>query len=115
VVTEYGPEAIWLAVVAIGVVTFAFRASFVALFGYIDTVPPALERALRYVPPAVLAALVAPDLLVVEPTLGGTLADGRLLAGVVAAGVAWRTEDLLWTIVAGMVTLWAVRFLPAVV
>ncbi|MFC5368008.1 AzlD domain-containing protein [Salinirubrum litoreum] len=114
-VTEYGPTAIWLAVVAIGVVTFAFRASFVALFGYIDTVPPTLERALRYVPPAVLAALVAPDLLVVEPTLDGTLADGRLIAGLVAAGVAWRTEDLLWTIVAGMVALWLVRFLPGLV
>jgi branched-subunit amino acid transport protein len=113
--TEYGPVAVWFVIVAVGLVTFAFRASFVTLFGYVDQVPPRLSRALRYVPAAVLSALVVPDLLVVGPTVGATLTDERLLAGLVAAAVAWRTEDVLWTIVAGMVALWAVRFLPGLV
>lgn len=111
-VTEYGSVAVWLVIVVVGVVTFAFRASFVALFGYVDEVPPGLSRALRYVPAAVLAALVVPDLVVVGATPAATLTDERLLAGLVAAAVAWRTEDVLWTIVAGMVALWTLRFLP---
>ena len=101
---------VWAAIVAIGVLTFAFRASFVYLFGRLERVPPRLETPLRYVPPAVLAALVAPAVLVLEPTPAATLADGRLLAGVVAAGVAWRTEDVSATVASGMVVLWVVRF-----
>lgn len=102
---------IWAAIVVIGVATFAFRLSFIHLFGRVDSVPPRAEAALRYVPPAVLAALVAPAVLQFEPTLAATLSDGRLLAGAVGAAVAWRTESVGATVAVGMATLWAVRFL----
>jgi branched-subunit amino acid transport protein len=67
-------------------------------------VPPRLERALRYVPAAVLAALVVPAVVAADgsPTL---LGNDRLLAGAAAALVAWRTESVLATIVVGMVAL----------
>lgn len=104
--TAYGPVAVWTAVVAVGVLTFLVRFSFIYLFGRIDGVPPRLEAALRYVPPAVLAALVAPAFVEVGPTVGATLGDERLLAAAVAAVVAWRTESVLATIVAGMAVLW---------
>jgi branched-subunit amino acid transport protein len=32
--------------------------------------------------------------------------NGRLLAGLIAALVAWRTQNVLWTIGVGMVVLW---------
>jgi branched-subunit amino acid transport protein len=109
--TSYGPAAIWLVVVVVGVVTFAYRYSFIYLFGRIDTVPPNLKDALRFVPPAVLAALVLPSLVDVGPTPAATLTDDRLLAGVVAGVVAWRTENMLATIAVGMAALWTLRFL----
>jgi branched-subunit amino acid transport protein len=101
----------WGLVVAIAVATFAFRFSFIHLFGRVESVPPRVETALRYVPAAVLAALAVPSVLYFEPTVGATLADGRLVAGLVAALVAWRTESIAATVAVGMATLWAIRFL----
>lgn len=126
--TGYDPLTVWGLVLVVGVATFAIRASFVYLFGRIDTVPPRLKRALQFVPPAVFAALVAPSLLVVDGAVDAapvavSLADAvsltdvsvsvgneRLLAGLVAAAVAWVTEDVFATIVVGMATLWVLRF-----
>jgi branched-subunit amino acid transport protein len=112
--TTYGPVAVWAAIVAVGVLTFGIRLSFIYLFGYIDTVPPRLTRALRYVPAAVLAALVVPAVISVEATVAATLTADRLLAGAAAAVVAWYTEDVTATIVVGLVALWLVRFVVPV-
>lgn len=95
---------VWLAIVVAGLGTFLLRASFLFLFERVGGVPPRLERALRYVPAAVLAALVIPAIVAADgsPTI---LGNDRLLAGTAAALVAWRTESVLATIVVGMVTL----------
>ncbi|EJN58509.1 AzlD domain-containing protein [Halogranum rubrum] len=113
--TAYGPLSIWMVIVAIGVITYAIRLSFIALFGHIDDIPPRVEQALTYVPAAVLAALVAPALVSIQPTLVGTLTADRLLAGLVAAAVAWRTENVFATIAVGMGTLWLLRFVVPLV
>lgn len=104
--TTYGPLAIWAVVVAVGLLTFAIRYSFIYLLGRVDGVPPRIERGLRYVPAAVLAALVAPAFVDPGPMAAATLLDPRLLAGVVAAGVAWTTENMFATLAVGMVTFW---------
>jgi branched-subunit amino acid transport protein len=101
---------VWAVVVVVGVLTFAFRHSFVYLFGRVDAVPPRLRAALRYVPPAVLAALVAPA-LVGSPLAVGPVLTARTAAGAVAALVAWRTGNTAATLVAGMVGLWTLTAL----
>jgi len=111
--TAWSHAGVWAAIAVIGICTFALRFSFIYLFGRIDAVPPRIRRVLRYVPAAVLAALVVPSVVAVEATVGATLLDDRVLAGAVAAAVAWRTENVLATIVVGMGTLWALRFGPA--
>lgn len=108
--TGYSAGLIWAAIVVVGICTFLIRFSFIYLFGRIDRVPEPVTRALRFVPAAVFAALVVPAVVSIEPTVGGTLTDERLLAGAVAALVAWRTEDVTATIVAGLVALWLFRF-----
>ena len=105
-----GSARVWIAIVAIGLATFGFRLSFIYLFGRIDDVPPRIRRPLTYVPPAVLAALVVPDLVTVESTVTATLVDERLIAGVAAGVVAWKTENVFATIAAGMGVLWLLRF-----
>ena len=107
--TEYGPLAVWSVVVALGLATFAIRASFIHLFGRVDDVPDRATNALRFVPPAVFAALVAPAFVAPEGTVA-VVGNERLLAGVVAAGVTWYLDDVFATIVAGMATLWLLRF-----
>lgn len=93
--------AVWTVIAVVGAGTFAFRFSFVYLFEHVDEVPDPVERALRYVAPAVLAALVAPSLLVVDGSIA-VVGNDRLLAGLVGAVVAWRTESIIWTMVAGV-------------
>ena len=92
---------VWSAILAIAVGTFALRFSFLYLFERVSDVPPTLERALSFVAPAVLAALVAPALLVVDGSMT-VVGNERLLAGLAGAAVAWRTESIIWTIVAGV-------------
>lgn len=113
-VTSYAGPTIWGLIVVLGVLTFLIRLSFIGLFGYLDAIPPRIEHGLRFVPAAVLAALVLPSFITLEPGAGGVAVD-KLAAGIVAGGVAWRTEDVLMTISAGMATLWVLRFalLPA--
>jgi branched-subunit amino acid transport protein len=109
--TDYGTSTLWLVILAAGVGTFLIRLSFIGLFGLLDDVPEGVERALRFVPAAVLAALVAPQLVYVDGAV--SLANPRLLAGAVAAAVAWRTEDIAATLAAGMVALWLLFFTVA--
>lgn len=103
---------LWAVVLVVGAGTLVFRLSFVMLFGRVDSIPARLAFLLRFVPAAVLAALVAPAVLgplALDPT-AGTLADQapRLVAGTVAVVVAWRTGNVFATIGIGMATLWLV-------
>jgi len=99
----------WLGVfVAAGLVTFVIRLSFIALLGRIET-PPLLTRALQLVPPAVLCAIIFPEVLVRGGALDLSLRNPRLGAALVAVGVALRFRNVLLTIGAGMAALWALQ------
>ncbi len=99
----------WIPVLALaGLLTFGTRLSFIALLGRVET-PDLLRRALRYVPPAVLSAIILPELVVRQGAVDLSLHNHRLLAGVAAALVALRTRNVLLTIGAGMVALWVLQ------
>ena len=99
----------WLLVLVLaGALTFATRLSFIALLGHRE-LPPIVGRALRFVPPAVLSAIIFPELLVRDGVPNLSPMNDRLLAGVIAAGVAWRTRSVLLTIAAGMASLWTLQ------
>jgi branched-subunit amino acid transport protein len=90
----------WIVVVLAGVGTWALRASLIVAFGRFD-VPPRLERLFRYVGPSVMAALAIPGLLAPDGAIEPFAP--RVVGGLVAAAVAWRTKSLLLTLVAGLV------------
>lgn len=100
---------IWPAIVLSGAGTYAMRASFLAYAHRMATVPPALARVLRQIPPAALAAIVAPALL--RPDGHLDLLQPTLLAGLVAAGVAWKTRNMGVTVVVGIALLAALQHL----
>jgi branched-subunit amino acid transport protein len=99
---------LWLAVAGAGIITFALRLSFIALLGRIE-LPILLSRALRFVPAAVFTAVVVPLLFYVDGAVEVSLGNERLLAGLVAVLIAWRTRSVPLTLVGGMVTLWALQ------
>ena len=100
--------ALWLAIAGAGAVTFALRLSFIALLGRME-IPAFLGRALRFVPAAVLTAVVIPLLFYEDGALEASLGNERLLAGLVAALIAWRTRSVLFTLGGGMATLWTLQ------
>jgi branched-subunit amino acid transport protein len=99
---------LWLAVAGSGIITFALRLSFIALLGRIE-LPILLSRALRFVPAAVFTAVVVPLLFYVDGAVEVSLGNERLLAGLAAVLIAWRTRSVPLTLVGGMATLWALQ------
>ena len=102
--------SIWILFVIVGLGNFLLRLSFIYLFGKVD-MPDWLRRALRFVPASVLAALVFPALTHPAGTLDLSLGNIRLLAGLGGAIVAWKTRNVLWTIVVGMILFWVLQVL----
>ena len=100
----------WLIILAMGLITFGIRLLPIVLLGRIE-IPIVVQRALRFVPPAVLSAIVAPELLMPGGEFNLSLGNARLLAGVIAMLVAWRTKNVLLTIAAGMIALWVLQSL----
>jgi branched-subunit amino acid transport protein len=89
-------------------VTYFTRYTMIAALG--REMPMLARRWLRYVPPAVLAALVVPAALAPEGRLEIGLPAWAVLAGAV---FAWRTRSVLWTILGGMAAFWLLRLLGA--
>jgi branched-subunit amino acid transport protein len=95
----------WWVMVIGGLATFIIRASFIILIGQRE-IPLLLRRVLYFIPPAVLTAIILPELALPKGQLNLTLANPNLLAGIVAVVVAWRTRSVLLTILVGMVVFW---------
>ena len=95
---------IWLVMLLGGLFTFGMRYSFIYLLGRFE-IPDTVRRALRFVPPSVLTAIVVPELFVRAGEIQVSPSNLRLVAGLLAVLVAWRTRNTLLTILAGMLTL----------
>ena len=91
---------IWVIMIAVGILTYLTRLSFILLLDKWQP-PEIVTRALRYVPVAVLTAIIVPELVVVDNALDFSLGNARMLAGILAILVAWRTKSALWTIAIG--------------
>jgi branched-subunit amino acid transport protein len=99
----------WLTIIIGGILTYAIRLSFIIFYGRIK-MPSQVEQTLRFVPPAVLTAILLPDLLISNGEINISLGNARLLAGILAILVAWRTKNVTYTIVIGMLALWILQF-----
>lgn len=97
-------DVAWL-IVGMGASVYGLRLAGLVLRDV--ALPPAWERALRFVPVAVLTGLVV-------VSLSGQVAaePNRLLAVAGAAFVAYRTGKMWACILAGMVAYWLLAWLP---
>lgn len=102
--------SVWAVFLLGGLATFLIRFSFIWALGRVK-VPPLLHRALRYVPPAVLSAIIFPEVLMTDGRLDLALSNHRMLAAGLAVGVAGWTKKIVPTIAAGMAALFAFRAL----
>lgn len=88
-------------IAGMAIATFSIRYVMVALSGRIRLSDPLL-RALHYVPPVVLTAIVVPEVLISDGNLSLSYTNARLIGAIAAFMVGWFTKNLLLTITLGM-------------
>jgi branched-subunit amino acid transport protein len=98
----------FLMILGMALVTFAVRYPVLVLVTKIP-LPDRVFRALRYVPPAVLAAIIVPSVLMPDGSIDVSPTNSYLVAGIISALIAWRSKNLLLTIVLGMTAFLAWR------
>ncbi|MBU3697327.1 AzlD domain-containing protein [Dechloromonas sp.] len=103
--------SLWLIFILLGLATTLPRASFIVL-GNRFSLPPTLQRALRYAPAAALAAIVVPDIVVVSGQIDPV--NPKLAAGIAAILVAMRWRNPWLPFIVGMAVLLGLKaLLPA--
>lgn len=84
---------------------------FFFLFAQAVRLPDWLQHALGFVPAVALAAILAPDLLLMDGALVEPWENNRLMAAVAAVLFFLKTRHLLGTLVVGMVCFTLLRLL----
>jgi branched-subunit amino acid transport protein len=101
---------LWLTIIGMGIITYTIRLSMILLLDKFN-ISDHFKQALRFVPPAVLSAIIFPELLQPGGSLDVSLGNDRMIAGLLAMIIAWRTKNVLITIAVGMVSLWLLQSL----
>ncbi len=91
------------------VATFSVRYVLFAFAGKVQF-SPTLNKALEFIPPVVLMAIIAPAVTMPEGALWLSIENPWLIASGVAAITAFIRKDLLTTIIVGMLTFTALKF-----
>jgi branched-subunit amino acid transport protein len=100
----------WLIIIAAGIVTYSTRASFIVL-GDRVSLPPIVQRSLRYVAPAAFAAIAVPLILGRDGLAGFDEDLPRILAATAAGAVVWKSRNIPLSLAVGMTTLWLLTWL----
>ncbi len=100
---------LFLVVIGMGAITYGLRAGSLLLA---ERLPRSawLGSFLRFVPVAVLSAIIALEMFIPNNQLNLSPVDNpRVVAGLVAILVAWRTRSMLATFAVGMAVLWILQ------
>ena len=100
----------WLLIAAMTVLTFTPRYIPFGLAGKVK-IPPILERALTYVPIAVLTSIITQSSLIREGELAVSLANHHLLAVIAAFFSALISRRLFVIITIGLITFLVTKWL----
>lgn len=103
-----GTGAFWVTLIVGTLIAFGFRSSFLIRTDWFDRLGPRSKTVLTLLGPVALAAIVGPRFIALEGSLGDSLE--KVMAGVIAGYIAWRTRSVLATIVVGVVTLTLLQF-----
>jgi len=101
--------ALWILILLLAAGVFMIRFSFIGFLGD-RSLPAWVMRLLRYVPVAVLPALVAPQVVWPAAT-GGALDAPRIVAALAALAVGAASRNLIAAILGGMATLYLMLWL----
>ncbi|WP_231881954.1 AzlD domain-containing protein [Anaerosporomusa subterranea] len=97
-----------ITIVAMAVATFFTRFTSPAILGGAG-ISPRLKRFLKHVPTAILTALIAPTLFAPHGYIEFSTGNSYLIAGTIAALLAYFRQPPLVTMGGGMATMLAIR------
>jgi branched-subunit amino acid transport protein len=95
----------FIATFVVGIGTYLSRAIFILALAK-RRIPEGVLLALQFVAPAVLASLIIA--LLIDDTGSVSLGIPELVALVVGGGVAFKTRNHIYTLLAGMTVFWVV-------
>jgi branched-subunit amino acid transport protein len=104
-----GALKLWLVILAVGALNYLSRLSFIAVFGR-RSMPAWLARSLKFVPAAMLTALILPMIVGTPPSGAAEWAQPKVVAAVAAVIVAYFTHSTPKTLAAGMLVLWLLQW-----
>ncbi|SHJ27907.1 Branched-chain amino acid transport protein [Geosporobacter subterraneus DSM 17957] len=96
-------------IIGMALATFITRMGAQVIFSSTG-MPVWLEKWLKHVPTAFLTALITPAVLLPKGYLDLSFNNSYLLAGIVAAFTAYKTKNVLTTIIVGMAVMIAVSY-----
>lgn len=100
---------IWIVIVLMAISTLVTRSGIV-LIGHRVNIPKRVQEMLRFAPACALASIVVPDLaLGADGNVALSLANPRLVAGVLSLGFYLLRRNLLQSIVFGMLAFTLLR------
>lgn len=101
-------------IIGMAIVTFLIRYPLLAISSRIR-LPSQLIRALTYLPPAILTAIIVPAVLIPSgDEISFSYTNAKLVGAIAAAITGWLTKNLLATIVSGMVVFFLWQWLLAI-
>lgn len=104
------PSMLLVSIICMGLVTFGLRYALIAFSDRI-VIPPLVRDGLKYVPTAVLSAIVFPDVFWPGGELNLNVLNPYLLSAVIATVVAIYSKNVFYTMLIGLVALWGVQYL----
>ncbi len=99
---------VWLVIIFLTVATVIDRSAF-WLVGHHINLPKRVQEALRYAPACALAAIIVPDLFVNGDQIDMSIANPKMIAGILATVFFLWRRNMLMTIVLGMSVFTAAR------
>jgi len=101
---------IFLIIIGMALVTFITRFASLLLIKWMG-IPKSVEVWLKHVPTAILTALILPALLLPRGYLDISLNNSYLLAGVIAAYVAFKSRNVVTTLGVGFLVMFTFSYL----
>ncbi len=99
---------VYLTIASLALATAITRSGF-WLVGHHVPIPPRVRAALRFAPACALAAIIVPDIVMLDSQVQIDFHNHKLTAGMIATGFYLYKRDMLLTIVFGMLCYTGLR------
>ncbi|MTI81665.1 MAG: AzlD domain-containing protein [Firmicutes bacterium] len=97
-------------IIGMAAVTYLTRFGCLVLFRYTG-IPSFLHGWLKHIPTAILTALIVPSLLLPKGYLDLTIQNHYLIAGILAAVIAYKSRNIIATVGLGIMVMISLNWL----